>query len=507
MLKSVAAKQRSGEARVSFVLGAVVVLGLSACADSTALPSEANPPTRQSNLQSPPGLADRYIVELAPGVIDPPGMAVRLTQAHGGTVHFVYTRALQGFAATLPAAALEALQRNPGVRRIERDQVVSGDNVQTAATWGLDRVDQRALPLSTTYSYAYTGAGVSVYVFDTGIRLDHTEFEGRARRGYDAINDGRNGADCNGHGTHVAGTIGGRTYGVAKGVQLVSVRVLGCDGYGLYSGMIAGMDWVLRNRTGPAVANFSLGGSISSTLNSALASMISAGVQTSVSAGNNSADACTRSPASTASAVTVAASTSADSRASYSNYGSCVDIFAPGSNIRSASYASTTGATTMSGTSMAAPHAAGVLALLLQQQPGLSAQQLRDWLVNISTRSIVTNALSANAHLVYSVATGTSVPVPTTATLPASPTNLRATQGRRTKVSLSWQDGSANESGFRIGRKQGTGTWATLATVGANTTSFTDGGVKRGVTYTYRVWAYNSAGSSGFSNEAAVTVK
>jgi subtilisin family serine protease len=393
MLKPVAAKVRSGQTRAPLVAGAVVVLGLGACADSTLNPSEPLP-IHQLDLQASPVTAGRYIIQVGSGAADAAELARQVTRAHGGTVHFVYTSALRGFAATLPAAAVEALRRNPGVEEIEGDQVVSADIVQSAATWGLDRVDQRALPLSTTYSYNYTGAGVTAYVFDTGIRFDHNEFEGRARRGYDAINDGRAGADCNGHGTHVAGTIGGRTYGVAKGVQLVSVRVLGCDGYGLYSWMIAGMDWVLRNRAGPAVANFSLGGSVSSTLNSALANMIAAGVQTSVSAGNNGADACTKSPASTTSAVTVAASTSADARASYSNYGNCVDIFAPGSNIKSAAYGSTTGTTTMSGTSMASPHAAGALALLLQQQPGLSGPQLRDWLVSISTRNIVSYALS-----------------------------------------------------------------------------------------------------------------
>ena len=499
------AKRRIGQAPLWLAGAVALVLGVAACDEGT--PVETGAPEWRFNVQPTVQLPDRYIIQFDPTHGDVPGLAQQLTRDHGGTLHFTYTRVLQGFAATLPAPAVEAIRRSPQVLAIEADQLVTADAVQSGATWGLDRADQRALPLSSTYSYGYTGQGVTAYIFDTGIRFDHVEFEGRARRGYDAIGDGRDGSDCNGHGTHVAGTVGGKTYGVAKGVGLVSMRVLGCDGYGSYSGMIAAMDWLVKNRTGPAVANFSLGGSVSSSLNTALANMIATGVQTSVSAGNNGGDACLKSPASTSAAVTVAATTLADARASYSNYGSCVDLFAPGTGIKSASSASLTGAVSMSGTSMASPHVAGVLALLQEQQPGLSAQQLRDWLINLTSKNIVTGALSANAHLLYSLGAGTSAPGSMQpATVPTAPSGLMATQSGKSQVKLAWSDRSANESGFRVDRKYGSGTWVAVGATGTGVTGFTDGGVQAGVTYWYRVSAYNSAGSSAFSNEAAATV-
>jgi len=511
MPRMLAATQRPGRAPFPFVLGAVLFLGITACAEST--PLEAPQALRFAATSSSAALPDRYIVQFDRGVADVPGLARQLTREHGGALHFTYTDVLRGFAATLPPQALEAIRRNPNVRLVEPDGVIAADGLQSGATWGLDRIDQRALPLGSTYGYDYTGAGVTAYIFDTGIRFDHIEFGGRARPGYDAFGDGRNGADCNGHGTHVAGTVGGQTYGVAKGVQLVSVRVLGCDGYGLYSGMIAGMDWVMKNRTGPAVANFSLGGSVSSSLNGALTNLINSGVQTAVSAGNDAGDACQQSPASTAAAVTVAATTSSDSRASYSNYGSCVDFFAPGSGITSASYGSSTGLVSMSGTSMAAPHAAGVLALLNEQAPGTSAQALRDWLLSLATKYVVADALSANAHLLYSRGAGTapaggSAPVtpPVTATAPTAPAGLTARQSGRTQVALAWSDRSANESGFRIERSDAGGAWLVTATVVTNATDWADAGVAVGASYQYRVSAINSAGASAPSNVAAVTL-
>jgi subtilisin family serine protease len=345
---------------------------------------------------------------------------------------------------------------------------------------------------------------LTAYIVDSGIRFDHTEFEGRAVRGYDAMNDGQNASDCHGHGTHVAGTVGGRTWGVAKSVKLVSVRVLGCDGGGTVSGLIAGIDWVAKNHVKPAVANISIGAGQSSDLNSALRNMINAGIQSSVSAGNSDADACNQSPASTAEAITVGATLPSDARRTSSNWGSCVDLFAPGSSITSASHADSTGSTLKSGTSMAAPHVAGVAALLLQESSGLPPQELRDRIWEMSTKNIVTDAKSQNAHLLYSLS-GAAPPSKPAPTAPSAPGSLAAKEMTSSRVDLSWADQSSNEDGFRIERKTGTGSWGTLTQVGADATLYSDASVQKDVTYSYRVIAFTAAGSVS-SNEVTSKV-
>ncbi len=349
-------------------------------------------------------IPDRYIVVFADGtdlaavdaaLMDAAAAAASSLDAAGNpqtlSLHYRYDAALVGFAASMPASSLEVLKKNPNVVNIEADQVITLSATQSPVTWGLDRIDQRNLPLSNSYTYNNTGAGVTAYIVDTGILFGHTEFGGRASFGYDAF--GGNGADCNGHGTHVAGTVGGSTYGVAKGVTLKAVRVLNCSGSGTNSGVIAGVNWVASHHAAgaPAVANMSLGGSVSSALDTAVNNAINDGVTFAVAAGNSNRNACNYSPARVAAAITVGATTSSDARASYSNYGSCLDLFAPGSSITSAWYTSASATNTISGTSMATPHVAGVAALYLQGSPSASPATVRDAIVNNATTGKVIN--------------------------------------------------------------------------------------------------------------------
>jgi len=256
---------------------------------------------------------------------------------------------------------------------------------QTNPPWGLDRIGQRDLPLNQTYSYTTNGTGVNAYIIDTGIRRTHTQFGGRAFVGFDAIGDGQNTNDCNGHGTHVSGTVGGSTYGVAKNVRLFAVRVLSCSGSGSNAGVIAGVNWVTNNRIRPAVANMSLGGGASTALDTAVRNSIAAGVTYAIAAGNSNTNAANSSPARVTQAITVGASTRTDARSSFSNFGSVVDIFAPGSSITSAWRTSDTATNTISGTSMATPHVAGMAARVLQNNTGASPATVRDELVAQAT--------------------------------------------------------------------------------------------------------------------------
>jgi subtilisin family serine protease len=378
--------------------GAVVLF---ACSESQS-PTEMAPAAGLADVISAPsgqGIANRYIVVFEQNVAGPAAEAQRMVGLTQASLHFVYTRAIKGFAADLSPRAVQLLRADPNVALIEQDQVIKLETTQNnPVNWGLDRIDQRSLPLSLSYTYNRTGAGVHFYGIDTGINLTHVDLSGRVGNGFDAVTTGGNAADCNGHGTHTATTAAGTTYGVAKGATVHPVRVLDCGGSGTTSGVVAGIDWVTNNHQSPAVANMSLGGGASTVLDQAVANSVASGVVYAVSAGNNNVSACTQSPAREPSAITVAATNKTDARAPFSNFGTCVDIFAPGVAITAGWIGSNTATARASGTSMSSPHVAGTALLYLEANPSATPTQVASAMTSNATMGKVTSPGSGSPN-------------------------------------------------------------------------------------------------------------
>ena len=442
-------------------------------------------------------------------------MAGPAGSAAGTRIEFTYETALRGFAVSLPAAAsdafLDAMANNPNVERVEVDSIVSRQVLtQTPAPWGLDRTDQRSLPLNGSFSWTANGAGIRAFVIDTGILGSHTQFTGRLAPGYSAIADGRGTEDCNGHGTHVAGTIGGSASGIAKSVTLVPVRVLDCNGSGTLSGVVAGIDWVAANAPARSVMNLSLGGTASSTLDQAVEGAIARGVTAVIAAGNNAANACNYSPARVSSAITVAASTSSDQRASFSNFGACIDVFAPGDSIVSAWYTGSTSTATLSGTSMASPHVAGAVAQLLAIAVDPSPAAIAQILLGAATPNVIQNAGTDSPNrLVYADAnTSTQVPTDPVSTVNVSIASLSAAAVKqrngwaaRVTVKVKRADGSPASGAivrgdFTVGGK---GVGCTTDAAGACT--FSSGNLS-GKTVSV-TWSVTSISGTGYAYSAS----
>ncbi|WP_434388897.1 S8 family serine peptidase [Melittangium boletus] len=503
--------------KLNRMLLACGVLGVSACGAPPAEEPEQVIGSKEVGqlaqlLRKPNAVRGEYIVVLREDVkgvarVSPSQLAEEMVRARGGDVLHTYQHVLKGFSARLSEERVRELLADPRVAYIEENGVksVSGSGSQSSATWGLDRTDQRTLPLNSTYSYNFDGTGVHAYIIDTGMRLTHSQFTGRLGNGFDSITAGGTAADCHGHGTHVGGTVGGTTHGIAKKVTLHPVRVLDCTGYGSDEQVIAGLDWVTANHIKPAVANMSLGGDASQALDDAVERTIAAGVVVAVAAGNDSSNGCNYSPARTPNAITVGATTTSDARASYSNFGTCLDIFAPGSNITSASYSGNTSTTSMSGTSMASPHVAGVAALYLEANPSATPAQVTAALTAGATTGRVGSPGTGSPNLLlYSMfitsgggTTDTTAPS-TTLTSPAGGATVSGT----TTLSASASDNvGVTKVEFYVGTSLVGSATAAPYSASWNTSALADG------TYALTTKAYDAAGNVGTSSAVSVTVR
>jgi subtilisin family serine protease len=408
-------------------------------------------------IYKPPGgelIEGQYIVVFNPGS-NSRALAAQLAGVHGAKVTRTFSHAFSGAVFTMNENAARGLSLNPNVVLVEQDSVFTINATQSPATWGLDRIDQRNLPLSNSYTYNFTGAGVRAFILDTGIRTTHTNFGGRASWG--TVCTGEAQSDGHGHGTHVAGTVGSATYGVAKGVSLIAVKICTNGGSCPNSNSICGIDYVVgqkqANPSVPMVANMSIGGPVSSSLNTAVNNAVNAGVFFAVAAGNENQNACNVSPASAANAYTIGSTTTSDTRSSFSNFGTCVDTFAPGSSITSTWNTSDTATNTISGTSMASPHATGAAALVFQEHPTWTPSQVTSELNARATTGVLTGIGTGSPNRLLFTLSGTPPPPPSCA----------VQQGFETDAS-GWSNDAAS-------------TCTTGAYVRANPTLVTDGGV------------------------------
>lgn len=458
---------------------------------------------------NPDAVPGQYIVVFSDGALptnlgaqDAEGLIRTLgLDPQGVTVQHLYTQALSGFAGKLSAQNLAALRADPRVKYIEQDGIMRMTATQSGATWGLDRIDQRNLPLDGNYVYNSTASGVKAYIIDTGINTAHADFGGRAVWGTNTTGDGNN-SDCQGHGTHVAGTVGSNTWGVAKGVQLVAVKVLGCDGSGTNSGVIAGVNWAVTNKgSAAAVANMSLGGGFSQAVNDAVNSAAGKNLIMAVAAGNENQNACNVSPASAASAITVGSTTNTDARSSFSNYGSCLDLFAPGSNITSTWIGSTSATNTISGTSMATPHVAGAVALLIAAG-STSNSAATGALLNSATTGKVTGAQTGSPNRLLYTGTGTTT-APAPGTTYSGSVSSRASSYQPGTGGFSYAGGTlkgtlsaASGTDFDLYLQKWNGSaWADVAaSEGASSSESITYAATQG-TYRWEVYAYSGSGA------------
>jgi subtilisin family serine protease len=420
-------------------------------------------------------------------------------EASGGEIKNVYKRVYPGFSAELTGTQVQELKANPRVESVIADQAVHSTATQTNPTWGLDRIDQRPTTGDGRYSYDTTGSGVTAYIVDTGIRVSHDQFGTRAVSGYDFVDYDDDATDCNGHGTHVSGTVGGSTYGVAKAVKLVGVRVLDCEGSGTAEGVIAAIDWVTLNSSGPSVLNMSLGGLAYDPIDEAVASATAAGVTVVVSAGNEDDNACDYSPARAPSAITVGATDDTDTRANFSNWGSCVDLFAPGVNVRSAWKGSDSATEYLNGTSMASPHVAGIVARYRQAHPGHSPAQVKAAVLAATTPGEVSDPKGAPGLLVYAAPP---------AGLPGKTVIKKASSGSKSGKTVSvtgrWSkptSGGAVTKYYVTAIRKSNGAKKTIA-VSSTARSKKITGLKKNAKYVVRVYAKNASGNGPTSKSS-----
>ena len=496
-------------------LTALGLISPAVAAPSNSSQNSTNALVQSNSASSPASGLVRYIVEFHPGTTST-AVAKDVANTHGGTLIRTFVNVFNGAVIDIPVQALVGLAKNPNVLSVEQDAVVTATQFvsisQINAPWGLDRLDQRALPLSTTYSAPTEAINARAFIVDTGINKTHIDFGSRVVSGFDAISTGGDGSnDCNGHGTHVAGTVGGAAYGVAKGITLVPVRVLDCAGSGTNTGVIAGLDWVAsQHQAGQLdVVNMSLGGGASSALDTAVNNAITRGISVVVAAGNSNANACNYSPARVPAAITVAASDRSDIRATFSNYGSCVDVFAPGVSITSTWIGSTNATNTISGTSMASPHVAGLAALTLQLNGALTPAQLASVITANATTGIITSAGTNTPNRLVFIDSNPLPPttIPEASSVPATPSAPVAAAGNKALLAT-WTipaDGGSPITSQTVRVFSGT-TVVKTSTTSATATSLTVTGLRRGVSYTVTVLATNANGAGSQSPESNVVI-